>query len=67
MAKFGLDILCGINIDKDTADLALKIVNIYCNKNDLCIKETPDSDSTNVKMIYIARDDSYYNNREENK
>lgn len=36
MAKtdFSIKVTCGIDVDEETAELALKIVNIYCNQND---------------------------------
>ena len=39
-----LEIGVGVSISKDTAELALKVVNMYCNDNNLTIKITPYSD-----------------------
>jgi len=34
MKQFTMELECGINIDKPTAELALKIVDLFCKKND---------------------------------
>lgn len=36
-----VEVTCGLNIDAESADFALKAVNIYCNKNGYRIKENP--------------------------
>lgn len=50
---FKIKIGCGIDIDKDTAELALKIVNIYCNNNEVTVKEkTKLTDDDGVELYF---------------
>lgn len=48
-----LEVTCGINIDTQSAELALKAVNIYCNKNGYRIKENPLPDSFGSQMEFV--------------
>lgn len=45
---------CGLNVDDLSAEIALKIVNIYCRDNNLRIKEN--SDLSNTKMEFTPQD-----------
>lgn len=51
---FDLNFKCGLNIDDLSAEIALKIVNIYCRDNNLRIKEN--SDLSNTKMEFTPQD-----------
>ena len=47
-----IEIGVGVNISKDTAELALKVVNMYCNDNNLTIKITPYPDKNGGTMKF---------------
>lgn len=49
-----LEIGVGVSISKDTAELALKVVNMYCNDNNLTIRITPYSDKDGGTMKFEA-------------
>ena len=55
----------GLSIDEDTAELALKAINLYCNQNNLMIEETLCEDRIGTKTRFVQRPYDYY--KKENK
>lgn len=50
-----IKVTCGLDIDRQSAELALKAVNIYCNNNGYRIKETPFSDRDESQMEFVLQ------------
>lgn len=50
---FDLKFKCGLNVDDLSAEIALKIVNVYCRDNCLRIKEN--SDLSDMKLEFIPQ------------
>ena len=69
MAKsdFFIKVNCGLNIDEDTAELALKIVNMYCNENNLTIKDVPVKDEIRTKMSFVRKPNDFYFEKENDR
>ena len=65
MAKLEFGIGCSLETAEDTAELALKAVNLYCNKNDLMIEESTYKDRTGTKMKFVPRPYDFYEKRNE--
>ena len=65
MAKLEFGIGCSLEITEDTAELALKAVNLYCNKNNLMIEESTYEDRTGTKMKFVPRPYDFYEKRNE--
>lgn len=59
MANSNLEVkvTCGLNIDTESADFALKAVNIYCNKNGYRIKENPLPDRLGSQMEFVPQEE----------
>lgn len=57
MSKGNLEIkvTCGVDIDSQSAELALKAVNIYCNNNGYRIKENPLPNRIGSQMEFILQ------------
>lgn len=52
-----VEVACGLNIDPQSAKLALKVVNIYCNRNGYRIKETPLPDGVGSQMEFTPQEE----------
>lgn len=44
MSDFTIKLKSELEIGEDSAEIALKAINLYCNQNNLMIKETPFKD-----------------------
>ena len=66
-SKLEVEATCGLNVDAQSADFALKAVNIYCNRNGYRIKEKPLPDRVDSQMEFVPREEGCidcYGNRE---
>lgn len=61
-----LNVPIGIEVSEDFAELALKIINIYCNENNLTIKDIPVKDEIRTKMSFVQKPYDFYE-KENNK
>ena len=52
-----LEVTFGLNVDAQSADLALNVVNIYCNRNGYRIKENSLPDRVGSKMEFAPQED----------
>lgn len=50
-----VEVTCGLNIDTESADFALKAVNIYCNKNGYRIKENSLPNLSGSQMAFVPQ------------
>lgn len=66
--KLEVKVTCGLNIDAQSADFALKAVNIYCNRNGYRIRENPLLDEVGSQMEFVLQEEGCidYNGHREN-
>lgn len=60
MSDFTIKLKSELEVGEDSAEIALKVVNLYCNQNNLMIKETPFKDRIGVRMEFVQRPYDYY-------
>ena len=57
MAKFEdvtIDVKAKLDVDRKTAELCLSLIEIYCNANNLCIREEQ-TEGCGVVMMFTTR------------